>query len=59
MKAEKIGYSKDPVSIDYMKRIKDLFDPKKILNPYKVSGGDASVGRADASASNVCARMEG
>ncbi|PWN49071.1 hypothetical protein IE53DRAFT_388724 [Violaceomyces palustris] len=35
MKAQKIGYSKDPTSIEFMKKIKDLFDPKKILNPYK------------------------
>ncbi|KAN0061071.1 D-lactate ferricytochrome c oxidoreductase [Thecaphora frezii] len=35
MKAHKIGYTKDAVSIDYMKKIKDLFDPKRILNPYK------------------------
>ncbi|SPO21558.1 probable DLD2 - D-lactate dehydrogenase [Ustilago trichophora] len=35
MKATKIGYSKTPESIEYMKKIKDLFDPKGILNPYK------------------------
>ena len=37
MKAQKIGYSKDQTSIEYMKKIKALFDPKGILNPYKVS----------------------
>lgn len=36
MKAEKIGYSKDPLSVHYMKEIKRLFDPKGLLNPYKV-----------------------
>ncbi|WFD20886.1 (R)-2-hydroxyglutarate--pyruvate transhydrogenase [Malassezia caprae] len=35
MKAEKIGFSKDALSIQYMKDIKRLFDPKGILNPYK------------------------
>ncbi|WFD04707.1 (R)-2-hydroxyglutarate--pyruvate transhydrogenase [Malassezia vespertilionis] len=35
MKADKIGYSKDLVSIDCMKRIKRVFDPKGLLNPYK------------------------
>ncbi|WFD32451.1 (R)-2-hydroxyglutarate--pyruvate transhydrogenase [Malassezia sp. CBS 17886] len=35
MKAEKIGYSKDPVAVRYMKRIKSLYDPKGLLNPYK------------------------
>lgn len=44
MKAEKIGYSKDPLSVHYMKEIKKLFDPKGLLNPYKVRhfcGADA------------------
>lgn len=36
MKAEKIGYSKDPLSVHYMQEIKRLFDPKGLLNPYKV-----------------------
>ncbi|PWZ03317.1 putative DLD2-D-lactate dehydrogenase [Testicularia cyperi] len=35
MKSTKIGYTKSPESIEYMKKIKDLFDPKGILNPYK------------------------
>lgn len=35
MKAEKIGYSKDRLAVDYMKKIKALFDPKGLLNPYK------------------------
>lgn len=37
MKATKIGYSKSPTSIEYMKKIKEVFDPKGILSPYKVS----------------------
>lgn len=36
MKADKIGYSKDPLSVHYMQEIKKLFDPKGLLNPYKV-----------------------
>ena len=36
MKAEMIGYSKDPLSVEHMQRIKHLFDPKSLLNPYKV-----------------------
>lgn len=35
MKAEKIGYSKSKTSVEYMQKIKDLFDPKRILNPNK------------------------
>ncbi|KAI9193563.1 uncharacterized protein BJ171DRAFT_525038 [Polychytrium aggregatum] len=35
MKADYLGYSKSPEMIAYMKKIKDLFDPKGILNPYK------------------------
>ncbi|CAD6929782.1 unnamed protein product [Tilletia controversa] len=35
MKATKIGYSKSPTSIEYMKKIKAAFDPEGILNPYK------------------------
>lgn len=37
MKATKIGYTKSPTSIEYMKKIKEVFDPKGILSPYKVS----------------------
>lgn len=36
MKAENIGYTKDPLSVHYMKDVKNLFDPKGLLNPYKV-----------------------
>ncbi|KDN38642.1 putative DLD2-D-lactate dehydrogenase [Tilletiaria anomala UBC 951] len=35
MKATKIGYSKSATSIEYMKKIKEVFDPKGILSPYK------------------------
>lgn len=37
MKAEKIGYTKSATSVEYMQRIKKLFDPKGIFNPNKVS----------------------
>ncbi|KAJ2019359.1 D-lactate ferricytochrome c oxidoreductase [Coemansia sp. RSA 2337] len=36
MKRDYLRYSKSPEMIAYMKRIKDLFDPNHILNPYKV-----------------------
>ncbi|WFD00378.1 (R)-2-hydroxyglutarate--pyruvate transhydrogenase [Malassezia yamatoensis] len=35
MKADKIGYTKDQLAVDYMQRIKSMFDPQKLLNPYK------------------------
>jgi FAD/FMN-containing dehydrogenase len=35
MKAPHIGYSKSPESIELMRRIKGMFDPKGLLNPYK------------------------
>lgn len=35
MKARYIGYSKDSVNIEVMKRIKQVFDPHQILNPGK------------------------
>lgn len=36
MKPDKIEYTKDPLSVHYMKQIKRLFDPQDIMNPYKV-----------------------
>jgi FAD/FMN-containing dehydrogenase len=35
-KRDFISYSKSPESIAIMKKLKHLFDPKGILNPYKV-----------------------
>ena len=35
-KAQYIGKSKSPEMISLMRSIKQLFDPKGILNPYKV-----------------------
>ncbi|WRT69360.1 uncharacterized protein IL334_006344 [Kwoniella shivajii] len=35
MKAPYIGYSKNDTSIELMRKIKTLFDPKGLLNPYK------------------------
>ncbi|OWZ53847.1 hypothetical protein LQV05_006572 [Cryptococcus neoformans] len=35
MKAPYIGYSKNETSIEVMKKVKNLFDPKGLLNPYK------------------------
>ncbi|KAI0322676.1 FAD-binding domain-containing protein [Amylostereum chailletii] len=36
MKAHAIHYSKSGVAVDMMKRIKDVFDPRGIMNPGKV-----------------------
>lgn len=36
MKTFKLHYSKRPEMIEYMRKIKNLLDPKGILNPYKV-----------------------
>ncbi|KAJ1891444.1 D-lactate ferricytochrome c oxidoreductase [Kickxella alabastrina] len=36
MKRDHLEYSKSPEMIAYMKRMKEVFDPKGILNPYKV-----------------------
>ena len=36
MKTHALHYSKDEVSIELMKKIKELFDPKGIMNPGKV-----------------------
>lgn len=36
MKAHALHYSKGNVSREYMRRIKQVFDPKGILNPGKV-----------------------
>ncbi|KAK4058083.1 D-lactate ferricytochrome c oxidoreductase [Microbotryomycetes sp. JL221] len=35
MKAPYVGYSKSDESIDWMQRLRDLFDPRGILSPYK------------------------
>ena len=35
MKAPYVSYSQSPTSIDMMRRIKTMFDPKGLLNPYK------------------------
>lgn len=35
-KTSALGYSKDQTSIELMKRIKKLFDPNGIMNPWKV-----------------------
>lgn len=36
MKTHAIHYSKSGVAVDMMKRIKNLFDPRGIMNPGKV-----------------------
>ncbi|KAJ1849346.1 D-lactate ferricytochrome c oxidoreductase [Coemansia sp. RSA 2611] len=36
MKRDYLAYSKSPAMIDYMRRIKQVFDPNGIMNPYKV-----------------------
>jgi FAD/FMN-containing dehydrogenase len=35
MKAPYIGYSKNDTSVEMMRKIKQIFDPKGLLNPYK------------------------
>ena len=35
MKAPHVHYSKNPTSIDLMRKIKHLVDPKELMNPYK------------------------
>lgn len=35
MKAPHIHYSKNETSIELMRKVKKLFDPKGLLNPYK------------------------
>lgn len=35
MKPDALHYSQDQTSIDMMRSIKNTFDPKGILNPYK------------------------
>ena len=35
-KTKYLSYSKTPEMIEYMKLIKNVFDPKGIMNPYKV-----------------------
>jgi FAD/FMN-containing dehydrogenase len=35
MKANHIGYSKSPAMVNMMQKIKQLVDPKGIMNPYK------------------------
>ncbi len=36
MKAQCLSYSKSPVAVELMWRIKDAVDPQGIMNPYKV-----------------------
>jgi FAD/FMN-containing dehydrogenase len=36
MKTHALHYSKNDASIEWMKKIKTLFDPKGIMNPGKV-----------------------
>jgi FAD/FMN-containing dehydrogenase len=35
MKPNMLHYSQNQVSLDMMQKIKDVYDPKGILNPYK------------------------
>ena len=39
MKIDALCYSKSEVSIDWMKKLKHLFDPRGIMNPGKVITG--------------------
>ena len=36
MKARCLSYSKGPVAVELMRRIKGVVDPAGIMNPYKV-----------------------
>ena len=36
MKTHALHYSKNETSVAWMRKIKDLFDPNGIMNPYKV-----------------------
>ena len=36
MKVNEINYNKDKISLSLMKNLKNTFDPKGILNPYKL-----------------------
>jgi FAD/FMN-containing dehydrogenase len=36
MKRQEMARSKSPIELDLMKRIKESFDPKNIMNPGKV-----------------------
>ena len=35
-KIKDLPYSKDPIQIEYMRQLKNLFDPNGIMNPYKI-----------------------
>lgn len=53
MKAPYISYAQNDVSIDLMKRIKKMFDPKGILNPGKVSDNDVQ----ELTTTSLCYRL--
>ena len=36
LKTDYLGHSKSQTMINYMQEMKEVFDPKGILNPYKV-----------------------
>jgi D-2-hydroxyglutarate dehydrogenase len=38
-KRDYIEYTKSPTSVHWMRRMKKLFDPNNILNPYKIFPG--------------------
>jgi FAD/FMN-containing dehydrogenase len=39
-----MGFSKSPESIALMHQLRDLMDPQRILNPYKVTSDSGYVG---------------
>jgi hypothetical protein len=57
MKAPYISYSQPDANVAIMQQLKTLFDPKGILNPYKVRYPSHCSASADARRSTSCLKM--